>query len=163
MDKLAIQLKAEEFREVTEVNMVAPLMWTQEIIRRARWMQKAKEDGGRVAVYIGSIVGNMGNLGQLAYSSSKGALTIMNRVLAGEFKEKGIRFAVVAPGFVRTDMTEHLPDKIKESARSNTMGGKFIEPKDVAYQVVHLLSKESNYITGATLEIDGGLTLPRRV
>jgi 3-oxoacyl-[acyl-carrier protein] reductase len=108
-------------------------------------------------VNISSIVSEGGNAGQVNYSASKGGINTLTKSFAKESASRGIRYNAVAPGFIKTDMTDKLPDNIKEEYQNNIPLKRFGNPQEVASVCAFLLSDEASYITGEVLRVNGGL------
>src|SRR5690606_16917882 len=121
-----------------------------------RQLLKAKERG-RI-INLSSVVGEMGNGGQAAYSASKAAIIGLTKTLAREFASRGVCVNAVAPGFIETDMTaEHLPEPQKEALLATIPLGRIGSAEDVANTVAFLAGPEGGYITGQVLRVNGGL------
>ena len=110
-------------------------------------------------VNISSVSGVSGNAGQVNYSASKAGLIGMTKSIAKEVASRGINVNAVAPGFIETDMTEVLPENVKEGAKAQIPLKDFGRPEDVADAVVFLVSEKSRYITGQVLHVDGGMIM----
>jgi 3-oxoacyl-[acyl-carrier protein] reductase len=108
-------------------------------------------------VNVASVVAQTGNLGQANYVASKGGMISMTKTFALEGAPRNIRFNAVAPGFIDTDMTKDLPEKVKEEILSKIPLKRLASPKEVADAVLFLLSDEASYITGETLNVNGGM------
>jgi 3-oxoacyl-[acyl-carrier protein] reductase len=121
-----------------------------------RGMMKAR--GGRI-INIGSVVGSMGNPGQVNYVAAKAGLTGFTKALAREVGSRGITVNCVAPGFIDTDMTKSLPEAQKAALVANVPLGRLGSPQDVAQAVLFLASPGAGYITGATLHVNGGMLM----
>jgi len=145
-DKLAMRMKVDEFMAVVEANLKSSFIGCREALK-----VMSKKRFGSV-VNIASIVGESGNAGQTNYSASKGGMIAMTKSFAKEGAPRGIRFNVITPGFIATEMTDILKDEIKESFISNIPLGRFGEPKEVAEVVAFLLSDSSSYVTGEYFE-----------
>jgi NAD(P)-dependent dehydrogenase (short-subunit alcohol dehydrogenase family) len=111
---------------------------------------------GRV-INITSIVGQMGNVGQVNYAASKAGIIGMTKALAKEFARKGITVNAIAPGFIETEMLSGVPEKIRERILTQIPAKRFGQPKEVAHAVTYLASQEAGYITGHVLNINGGM------
>jgi len=152
-DMLALRMKDEEWDQVIQTNLSAVFKMTRAVMRG---MMKARY--GRI-INIGSVVGTMGNFGQANYAAAKAGLTGMSKSLAGELGPRNITVNVVAPGFIETDMTRELSDDIKKKLLERTLIPRLGKPEEVASAVAFLASKESGYITGHTLHINGGMLM----
>ncbi len=150
-DKLAMRMKVDEFMEVIEANLKSAFIGCREALK-----VMSKKRFGAV-VNVASIVAESGNAGQTNYSASKGGMVAMTKSFALEGAGRGIRFNVVTPGFIATDMTDALKDEIKEGFISKIPLARFGEPKEVAEAIAFLLSDHSSYITGETLKVNGGM------
>lgn len=150
-DKLALRMKLEDFEAVVKTNLNSAFLGCREALKAM-----SKKRFGAV-VNIASIVGEMGNAGQSNYSASKGAMIAMNKSFAREGASRNVRFNAVAPGFIKSDMTEILSDEIKAAYEKSIPLNRFANPCEVANAVAFLLSDYASYITGETLKINGGL------
>jgi 3-oxoacyl-[acyl-carrier protein] reductase len=150
-DGLVVRMKDEDWDAVLETNLAAPFA----LIRTAlRGMMGAK--WGRI-VNVSSVVGLMGNPGQANYIASKAGLIGLTKAIAKEYGSKGITCNAVAPGFISSDMTDKLPENVRESYLSSIPAGRFGNPEDVAAVVAFLASDAAGYVNGQTLAVDGGL------
>jgi 3-oxoacyl-[acyl-carrier protein] reductase len=150
-DGLVLRMKDEDWDAVLETNLAAPFA----LIRTAlRGMMAAK--WGRI-VNVSSVVGLMGNPGQANYIASKAGLIGLTKAIAKEYGGKGITCNAVAPGFISSDMTDKLPENVRESYLSSIPAGRFGNPEDVAAVVAFLASDAAGYVNGQTLAVDGGL------
>ena len=152
-DNLAMRMKDEEWADVIRINLEATFR-----LARAAMKPMMRARYGRI-VSITSIVGAMGNPGQANYAASKAGVTGMSKALAQEVASRNITVNTVAPGFIRSAMTDALP----ESQRDNLMGkipaGRLGEGADVASAVVYLASREAAYVTGQTIHVNGGMIM----
>ncbi len=150
-DNLILRMKEEEWDAVINVNLKGAFICTQKV---SRYMLKQKSGS---IINMASVIGVMGNAGQANYAASKGGLIALTKSCAKEFGSRQIRVNAVAPGFIQTEMTTHLPAdvvaKYAEAIPLNKMG----TPEDVANACLFLASKEAEYITGQTILVDGGL------
>ena len=152
-DNLAIRMKDEEWDAVIRVNLES----TFRLMRAAaRPMMKAKF--GRI-VTITSVVGLTGNPGQVNYAAAKGGLVAMSKSLGQELASRGITVNCVAPGFIRTAMTDVLPDAQKEALNGRIPMGRMGEGEDIGAAVAYLASREAGYVTGQTLHVNGGMAM----
>jgi 3-oxoacyl-[acyl-carrier protein] reductase len=150
-DKLAIRMGVEEFEEVIRVNLTSTFVGCREALKIM-----SRQRFGAV-VNISSVVGERGNLGQVNYSASKGGIIALTKSFALEGAGRGVRFNVVTPGFIATDMTSSLPEKVKGELLKNIPLKRLGSPAEVAGGVAFLLSDMASYITGEVLKINGGL------
>lgn len=152
-DGLLMRMSEEDFCSVVDVNLKGAY-------HCSKWAVKAmiKQRSGRI-INISSVSGVMGNAGQVNYSASKAGLIGMTKSIAREVSSRGITVNAVAPGFIETDMTSVLSDKVKEGAAAAIPLGHFGKPEDVANAVVFLASDKSRYITGQVLHVDGGMVM----
>jgi 3-oxoacyl-[acyl-carrier protein] reductase len=152
-DNLTMRMKDEEWDAVIRVNLEA----TFRLMRAAmRPMMKARF--GRI-ITITSVVGATGNPGQANYAAAKGGLVAMSKSMAQEVASRGITVNCVAPGFIRTAMTDVLPDAQKEALNSRIPMGRMGEGEEIAAAVAFLASKEAGYLTGQTLHVNGGMAM----
>ncbi len=152
-DNLVMRMKDEEWDQVIRVNLEAAFRLAR---AAAKPMMKARF--GRI-VSITSVVGATGNPGQANYAASKGALTAMSKALAQELASRGITVNCVAPGFIRSAMTDVLPEAQKAALLGRIPAGALGEGDDVAAAVVYLASREAGYVTGQTIHVNGGMAM----
>lgn len=152
-DNLAMRMKDEEWDQVIRVNLEAAFR-----LARAALKPMMRARFGRI-VSITSVVGATGNPGQANYAASKAGLVGMSKALAQEVASRGITVNCIAPGFIASAMTEALPDAQKESLLGKIPAGKLGEGVDVAAAAVYLASRESAYMTGQTLHVNGGMAM----
>ena len=150
-DGLLMAMSEEDFGSVLDTNLVG----TFNCIRHAA-RQMLKQRSGRI-INMASVVGIGGNPGQANYAASKAGVIGLTKTAAKELASRGITVNAIAPGFIRTDMTDVLSDKVKEETLKNSPMGKFGEPEDVAKAAAFLASSEAGYITGQVLCVDGGM------
>lgn len=152
-DNLAMRMKDEEWDQVIRINLEAAFR----LMRAAtRPMMKAKF--GRI-VTITSVVGATGNPGQANYAAAKAGVTGMSKSLAQELASRNVTVNCVAPGFIRTAMTEVLPDAQKQALNSRIPMGRMGEGQDVGAAVAYLCSREAGYVTGQTVHVNGGMAM----
>lgn len=152
-DGLLMKMSEEDFDAVLNTNLKGTFNCIRFVAR-----QMIKQRGGRI-VNMASVSGVLGNAGQANYSASKAGVIGLTKSVARELASRGITVNAVAPGFVNTDMTAVLSDKVKESAVAQIPLGKFGEPEDIANAVAFLASDEARYITGQVLDVDGGMAM----
>lgn len=150
-DNLAMRMKDEEWDQVLNVNLTAVSRLSRAVIRG---MMKQRE--GRI-INITSVVGSMGNAGQMNYAASKSAVEGMSRALARELGNRNITVNCIAPGFIDTDMTKVLSEEQTANLLRQVPLGRFGDPKDIAYAVAFLASPQASYITGTVLHVNGGM------
>ncbi len=151
IDGLVLRYKANDFNKIMDTNVRAGFITTQFVLKP---MMKARQGS---IVFISSVIAQMGNAGQVPYATTKAALLGLTKSLAKEVGSRNIRVNAIAPGFIRTDMTENLPASNKEGILAKIPLGKFGEAQDVAKAVAFLASPASQYITGHVLAVNGGL------
>jgi 3-oxoacyl-[acyl-carrier protein] reductase len=152
-DNLAMRMKDEEWDAVIRVNLEAAFR-----LMRAASKPMMKARFGRI-ITITSVVGATGNPGQINYAAAKGGLTAMSKSLGQELASRGITVNCVAPGFIRTAMTEGLPDAQKDALNARIPMGRMGEGEDIGAAVAYLASREAGYITGQTLHVNGGMAM----
>jgi 3-oxoacyl-[acyl-carrier protein] reductase len=150
-DGLIMRMPDEDWRDVIDTNLSSVFFTCR---AAARGMMKKR--AGSI-VNVSSIVGLHGNPGQTNYSASKAGIIGFTKALAKELGSRGIRANVVAPGYVSTQLTDVLPDDLKEMMLANTALGRFGDPEDVARAVRFLASDAAAFVTGEVLLVDGGL------
>jgi len=150
-DKLAMRMSVEDFKKVIDANLTSTFVGCREALK-----VMSKKRFGSV-VNIASIVAESGNIGQANYVASKGGVIAMTKTFALEGAARNIRFNSVTPGFIDTDMTKDLPEKVKDEMIKKIPLKRFAAPKEVANAVAFLLSDEASYITGETLKVNGGM------
>jgi 3-oxoacyl-[acyl-carrier protein] reductase len=152
-DGLAMRMSEEDWDAVIDTNLKGAFNFIQAVMR-----PMIKQRSGRI-VNIASVAGLMGNAGQANYAASKAGLIGLTKTLARELSGRNITVNAVAPGFIKTDMTDVLPEAIKTGVLSQIPMGRFGEPEDIASAVTFLASPEAKYITGQTLTVDGGMVM----
>jgi 3-oxoacyl-[acyl-carrier protein] reductase len=153
-DNLLMRMKDEEWQEILDTNLSSVYRMSKAVVRG---MMKARR--GRI-ISISSVVGLTGNPGQANYAAAKAGLLGFSKSLAREIGSRNITVNVVAPGFIDTDMTRDLPAEIREALLKQIALGRLGAPEDVAAAVVFLASPAAAYITGETLNVNGGLYMP---
>ncbi len=152
-DNLAMRMKDEEWDDVIRINLEAAFRLMR---AAARPMMKARF--GRI-VTITSVVGTTGNPGQMNYAAAKAGLTGMTKSLAQELASRGVTANCVAPGFIRTAMTDGLPDAQKDALNARIPAGRMGEGEEIGAAVAFLASRESAYVTGQTIHVNGGMAM----
>lgn len=152
-DGLLIRMSDEDFDQVIDAN----LKGTFYCMRAAAKLMMRKRYG-RI-VNISSVVGVSGNAGQVNYAASKAGIIGMTKSLAKELGSRNVTANAVAPGFITTDMTEGLPDAVKEQMAKEIPLARMGQPEDVANAVAFLASDQASYITGQVLHVDGGMVM----
>ena len=150
-DTLLIRMKEEDWDYVMNVNLKGTFFFTKEVINIMR-----KQKRGSI-INISSVVGLMGNVGQANYCASKSGIIGFSKAVAREYAGYGIRVNVVAPGFIETDMTSQIPEKIKEEFLKQIPMKRIGSPEEVANVVKFLASDDASYITGEVISVNGGL------
>lgn len=150
-DGLLLRMKDADWDAVLDVNLKGAFNCTREA---AKLMTKARS--GRI-VNIGSVVGEMGNAGQVNYCASKAGMIGMTKAVARELAKRGITVNAVTPGFIETDMTAVLSEKVRESLMQQIPLERFGAPEDIANAVHFLVSDMGSYITGHVLSVNGGM------
>ncbi len=150
-DQLMMRMKRDDWDAVIATNLTAAYSCTQAVLR-----PMLKQRGGRI-ITISSVVGQMGNAGQVNYAASKAGLIGMAKALAREVASRGITVNVVAPGMIDTDMTRALTGATSETWAQQIPLGRLGTPDDVANTVCFLASDEAAYITGQVIAVNGGM------
>ena len=150
-DGLLMRMKDEDWASVIDTNLTAVYRMSR---RAVRGMMKARQ--GRI-INITSVVGQMGNAGQANYAATKAGVEGFSRALAREIGSRGVTVNCVAPGFVETDMTEALDERLVNSMLDAVPIGRMAQPEEIAAAVSFLASDDASYITGAVLAVNGGM------
>ncbi len=152
-DGLLMRMKEADWDAVLTTNLKGVFNCTKAVVK---YMMKQKSGS---IVSISSVVGLTGNAGQANYAAAKAGVIGFTKAVAKEVAARGINVNAVAPGFIKTDMTAALPDKVVEGMLANIPLNKLGEPSDIARAVVFLVSDDAKYITGQTLHVDGGMVM----
>ena len=144
-------MSLDEWKRVIEINLTSTFLLSKFAIKKM-----LKNKSGKI-INITSVVGHTGNVGQANYTASKAGIVAMSKSLAIEYAKKNININCISPGFIKTDMTEKIDEKFKEIIISKIPSARLGEPEDIANAVLFLASKQSNYINGETLHVNGGL------
>ena len=152
-DGLLMKMSEEDFDKVLSTNLKGAFNTIRFATR-----QMLKQRSGRI-INMASVVGVTGNAGQANYAASKAGIIGLTKATAREMASRGITVNAIAPGFIETDMTEVLSDKVKEASVAQIPLGKFGKPEDVAAAAAFLASEEAGYITGQVLHVDGGMVI----
>jgi 3-oxoacyl-[acyl-carrier protein] reductase len=152
-DGLIMRMKEEDFDKVISVNLKGAWNFCKHVVK-----YMAKQRQGKI-INISSVVGIMGNAGQTNYSASKAGVIGLTKSLAREVAKRGVCVNAIAPGFIKTKMTETLSQAIIEQYASNIPMSRLGDVEDIANLAVFLASEKSNYITGQVINVDGGLVM----
>ena len=152
-DGLMLRMTDEDFDRVIDVNLKGTFNCTKYV---SKYMLKQKS--GKI-INISSVVGLSGNAGQVNYSASKAGIIGITKSAAKELSSRGITVNAIAPGFICTDMTQALPEQVKEKIWAQIPMGGFGDPQDVAAAAAFFASEEAGYITGQVLMVDGGMAM----
>lgn len=152
-DGLLMKMSEEDFDTVINTNLKGAFNCMQHVAR-----QMIKQKGGRI-INIASVVGVMGNAGQVNYAASKAGVIGMTKSAAREMASRGITVNAIAPGFIVTEMTDVLPDAVKDSMKQQIPLKGFGETSDVADMTAYLASEKAKYITGQVICVDGGMSI----
>ncbi|MBD1163226.1 3-oxoacyl-[acyl-carrier-protein] reductase [Pelagibacterales bacterium SAG-MED11] len=150
-DNLAIRMNIDEWKKVIDVNLTSTFLLSKFAVKKM-----LKNKYGKI-INIASVVGHTGNLGQVNYTASKAGIVAMSKSLAIEYAKKNININCISPGFIKTEMTDKIEEKFKETIISKIPSSRLGEPEDVANAVLFLASDQSNYINGETIHVNGGM------
>jgi len=152
-DNLILRMSEKEWDQVIEVNLKGTFNCCKTAVK-----PMMKQRSG-VIVNVASIIGQIGNPGQANYAASKAGVIALTKSLAKELASRNIRVNAVAPGFIRTKMTDGLSEEIKQKMLKTIPLDRFGEPEDVANLVLFLAGEDSGYITGQVIRVDGGMVI----
>ena len=150
-DQLLMRMSDEDWDQVLNIDLKSVFLCSRAVLRHM-----VKQRWGRI-ISLASIVGVVGNPGQANYASAKAGIIGFTRTVAKEVASRGITVNAVAPGFIDTEMTQHLPEEWKQQLKSRIPVGFLGTPRDVAETVAFLASEEARYVTGQVLNVDGGM------
>jgi len=150
-DTLLMRMSDEQFDDVINTNLRATFKMCRAVI-----MPMMKQRSGRI-INMASIVGVVGGVGQANYSASKGGMIALTKSIAAEVGSRGITANAIAPGFIKTPMTDVLSEDLKKTYLAQIPAGRFGEPIDIANACVFLASDEASYINGQTIHVNGGM------
>jgi len=150
-DNLSLRMKEDEWKKVIDINLTSTFLLSKYAIKKM-----LKKKFGRI-VNITSVVGHTGNLGQANYAASKSGIIGMSKSLAIEYAKKNITVNCVSPGFITTDMTMNIAEKVKLYLTSRIPMGKLGTGEDVSNCVAFLSSDQASYVTGETIHVNGGM------
>ena len=150
-DNLTIRMNKDEWDNVIDINLTSTFLLSKYVIKKM-----LKKKFGKI-INITSVVGHTGNIGQANYSASKGGVLSMSKSLSLEYAKKNITVNCIAPGFIETAMTEKINDEYKNQLKSKIPLDRFGSPQDIADCTAFLCSDLSNYITGETIHVNGGM------
>ena len=152
-DNLIIRMTEQEFDDVINTNLKGAFLCTKSISK-----VMIKQKSGKI-INVSSVVGIIGNAGQSNYAAAKAGIIGFTKSMAKELAKRGINVNAIAPGFIETDMTSKLSDKVKEEFAKNIPLMRAGKPEDIAKAVLFLASEYSDYITGQVINIDGGMVM----
>jgi len=150
-DNLSIRMKEEEWKKVIDINLSSTFFITKNVIKKMLKSRKGK------IINVTSVVGHTGNIGQANYAATKSGIIAMSKSLALEYGKKNITVNCVSPGFIASDMTNKISVEHTELLKSRIPLNKFGKPEDVANTIAFLSSNLSDYITGETIHVNGGM------
>ena len=150
-DNLSIRMKDDEWNKVIEINLTSTFLMSKNTIKKM-----LKNKNGKI-INITSVVAHTGNLGQSNYAASKAGIVGMSKSLAIEYGKKNIKINCISPGFIKSDMTDKINEDYIQKLREKISLDKFGIPEDVANAVIFLSSSMSDYITGETIHVNGGM------
>lgn len=152
-DNLSLRMSQTEWQQVIDINLTSTFLLCKFFLKKM-----IKNKSGKI-INITSVVGHTGNVGQANYAASKSGIIGMSKSLALEYAKKNININCISPGFIKTNMTEKIDQKFKELTLAKIPSNRLGEPSDVANVAAFLSSEMSNYITGETIHVNGGMYL----
>ena len=150
-DNLSLRMNMQEWQNVIDLNLTSTFLLCKYFLKKM-----IKNKYGKI-VNITSVVGHTGNVGQANYTASKAGVVAMSKSLALEYGKKNIKVNCISPGFIKSDMTDKIDDDYKSILKSKIPLERFGEPKDIANTALFLCSNLSDYITGETINVNGGM------
>ena len=150
-DNLAIRMSLDEWQKVIDINLTSTFLMSKFSIKKM-----LKNKSGKV-INITSVVGHTGNLGQANYTASKAGIIAMSKSLAVEYARKNININCISPGFIKTEMTDKINEEFKKILLSKIPSGDLGKGEDIANSTAFLASEMSDYITGETIHVNGGM------
>ena len=150
-DNLSIRMREDEWKRVVDINLTSTFLITKNIIKKMLRLKTGK------IINVTSVVGHTGNIGQANYAASKAGIVAMSKSLALEYGKKNIKVNSVSPGFIVSEMTNSISEEHTELLKSRISLNKFGKPEDVANVIAFLCSDLSDYITGETIHVNGGM------
>ena len=150
-DNLSIRMKEEDWKKVIDINLTSTFLITKNILKKMLKLKRGK------IINITSVVGHSGNIGQSNYAASKAGIVAMSKSLALEYGKKNITVNCISPGFIKSEMTDKISEEHTELLKSRISLNKFGNPEDVANTIAFLSSNLSDYITGETIHVNGGM------
>ena len=150
-DNLSIRMKDEEWNQVINLNLTSTFLLSKNIIKKILKNKKGK------IINISSLVGHTGNIGQANYTASKAGVIAMSKSIALQYGKKNINVNCISPGFITTEMTDKINEDYKRLLKSKIPLNRFGDPVDIANTVLFLCSNLSDYITGETIHVNGGM------
>lgn len=152
-DNLIMKMSEEDFDKVIEINLKGCFNTIRHLSR-----QMLRQKSGKI-INVASVSGVLGNAGQANYAASKAGIIGLTKTMARELASRGICVNAVAPGFIKTEMTEVLPESIRENVTGQIPLKRFGETKDIAEMIAFLASDKADYITGQVIHVDGGMAM----
>ena len=152
-DNLTIRMSLEEWTKVIDVNLTSTFLMCKHSIKKM-----LKNKSGKI-INITSVVGHTGNIGQANYTASKAGIVAMSKSMAIEYAKKNININCISPGFISSNMTDQIDEKFKDAILAKIPANRMGKSEDVANAVVFLSSGYSDYITGETIHVNGGMYL----
>lgn len=152
-DNLIMKMSEEDFDKVIEINLKGCFNTIRHLSR-----QMLRQRSGKI-INVASVSGVLGNAGQANYAASKSGIIGLTKTMARELASRGICVNAVAPGFIKTEMTEVLPESIRENVTGQIPLKRFGETKDIAEMIAFLASDKADYITGQVIHVDGGMAM----